>query len=88
MAGHSRPDDSWTRPSLPHMRSNVFSATESLQFASAPKQLTSTNTGHGTVDIDLEAQPEVEEELRGDGDGASDSQKQPVVEIGDGKLDA
>ncbi len=47
MAGQSRPDDSWTRPSLPHIRSDVLSAAESLQFASAP----TTNTGN----IDLEA---------------------------------
>ncbi|KAF9027126.1 hypothetical protein BDZ89DRAFT_1160944 [Hymenopellis radicata] len=66
MAGQSRPNDSWTRPSLPHMGSNVLSSTESLQFASAPNhsiQTTSTNTGHVTANIDLEAQaPEVAEE--------------------------
>ncbi|KAF9007708.1 hypothetical protein BDZ89DRAFT_1168458 [Hymenopellis radicata] len=58
MAGQSRPDDSWSRPSLPHMRSNVLSSTESLQFAGGPNhstQTTSASTGHATADIDLEA---------------------------------
>ncbi|KAF9018031.1 hypothetical protein BDZ89DRAFT_1074256 [Hymenopellis radicata] len=74
MAGQSRPNDSWTRPSLPHMRSDVLSDTESLQFASAPNHTTSTSTGHATENIDLEAQAQevVEEtrELEGDEDRA------------------
>ncbi|KAF8910247.1 hypothetical protein CPB85DRAFT_692368 [Mucidula mucida] len=73
MAGKSRPDDSWTRPSLPHMRSNVLSTTESLRFASAP----TTTTGHATANIDLEAQ--VTDERGGDGDNAS--QKQSAVKV-------
>ncbi|KAF9018059.1 hypothetical protein BDZ89DRAFT_1074311 [Hymenopellis radicata] len=77
MAGQSRPNDSWTRPSLPHMRSNVLSDTESLQFASAPNHntqttSTSTSTGHATANIDLEAQAHwqevVEEKREQDGD--------------------
>ncbi|KAF9029547.1 hypothetical protein BDZ89DRAFT_1065331 [Hymenopellis radicata] len=73
MAGHSRPDDSWTRPSLPHMRSNVLSASESLRFASMPNhsmQTTSANTGRVTANIDLEAQAQevVEETHEQDGD--------------------
>ncbi|KAF9028130.1 hypothetical protein BDZ89DRAFT_1066287 [Hymenopellis radicata] len=74
MAGQSRPNDSWSRPSLPHMRSNVLSDTESLQFASAPNHTTSTSTGHATANIDLEAQAQevVEEtpEQNGDEDRA------------------
>ncbi|KAF9021392.1 hypothetical protein BDZ89DRAFT_1042818 [Hymenopellis radicata] len=73
MACQSRPDDSWTRPSLPHMWSNVLSNAESLQFASAPNhstQTTSTNTGHATANIDLEAQAQevVQETREQDGD--------------------
>ncbi|KAF9007703.1 hypothetical protein BDZ89DRAFT_1079321 [Hymenopellis radicata] len=73
MAGQSRPDDSWSRPSLPHMRSDVLSSTESLQFASAPNhstQTTSASTGHVTADIDLEAQAQeiVEKTCEQDGD--------------------
>ncbi|KAF9043593.1 hypothetical protein BDZ89DRAFT_1128287 [Hymenopellis radicata] len=73
MAGQSRPDDSWTRPSLPHMRSSVLSNTESLRFASAPNhstQTTSTSTGDATANIDLEAQAQevVEETREQDGD--------------------
>ncbi len=71
MAGISRPDDSWTRPSLPHMRSNLLSTTESLRFASAP----TTTAGHATANIDLEAQ--AVEEYGGDGDNAS--QKRSAV---------
>ncbi|KAF9038945.1 hypothetical protein BDZ89DRAFT_391525 [Hymenopellis radicata] len=36
MAGQSRPNDSWTRPSLPHMGTNTRSMVESMQFASLP----------------------------------------------------
>ncbi|KAF9036983.1 hypothetical protein BDZ89DRAFT_1061674 [Hymenopellis radicata] len=73
MAGQSRPNDSWTRPSLPHMRRDVLSDTESLQFASSPNhsmQATSTSTGHATANIDLEAQAQdvVEETREQDGD--------------------
>ncbi|KAF9023656.1 hypothetical protein BDZ89DRAFT_1069671 [Hymenopellis radicata] len=73
MAGQSRPNDSWTRPSLPHMRSSVLSSTESLQFASGPNhsmQTTSASTGHATANIDLEAQAQeiVEEPREQDGD--------------------
>ncbi|KAF9024959.1 hypothetical protein BDZ89DRAFT_1162012 [Hymenopellis radicata] len=73
MSGQSRPNDSWTRPSLPHMRSSVLSNTESLQFASAPNhstQTTSTSTGDATANIDLEAQAQevVEETREQDGD--------------------
>ncbi|KAF8990487.1 hypothetical protein BDZ89DRAFT_1124392 [Hymenopellis radicata] len=73
MAGQSRPNDSWTRPSLPHMRSDVLSSTESLQFASGPNhstQTTSASTGDATADIDLEAQAQeiVEEPREQDGD--------------------
>ncbi|KAF8992656.1 hypothetical protein BDZ89DRAFT_1086115 [Hymenopellis radicata] len=77
MAGQSRPNDSWTRPSLPHMRSSVLSNTESLQFASGPNhstQTTSASTGDATANIDLETQApsqEVVEETREqDGDEA------------------
>ncbi|KAF9025183.1 hypothetical protein BDZ89DRAFT_1135626 [Hymenopellis radicata] len=74
MAGQSRPNDSWTRPSLPHMGSDVLSSTESLQFAGGPNhstQTTSASTGHATADIDLEAQGQeiVEEPREQDGDG-------------------
>ncbi|KAF9021396.1 hypothetical protein BDZ89DRAFT_1071508 [Hymenopellis radicata] len=75
MAGQSRPDDSWTRPSLPHMRSDVLSTTESLQFASAPNhstQTTSTSTGHATADIDLEVQAQEIVEKRREQDGDED----------------
>ncbi|KAF9018033.1 hypothetical protein BDZ89DRAFT_1165405 [Hymenopellis radicata] len=70
MAGQSRPNDSWTRPSLPHMRSDVLSDTESLQFASAPNHTTSTSTGHATTDINLEVQAQeiVAEPREQDGD--------------------
>ena len=73
MAGQSRPNDSWTRPSLPHMGSDVLSSTESLQFASGPNhstQTTSASTGHAAADIDLEAQAQeiVEETRKQDGD--------------------
>ncbi|KAF9021412.1 hypothetical protein BDZ89DRAFT_1071532, partial [Hymenopellis radicata] len=75
MAGQSRPNDSWSRPSLPHMQSDVLSSTESLQFASEPDhsmQTTSASTGHATTDIDLEAQAQeleiVEEPREQDGD--------------------
>ncbi|KAF9001788.1 hypothetical protein BDZ89DRAFT_1081615, partial [Hymenopellis radicata] len=73
MAGQSRPNDSWSRPSLPHMRSNVLSDSESLQFASGPNhstQTTSTSTGHATENFDLEAQAQeiVEETREQDGD--------------------
>ncbi|KAF8999893.1 hypothetical protein BDZ89DRAFT_1170524 [Hymenopellis radicata] len=73
MAGQSRPNDSWTRPSLPHMGSDVLSSTESLQFAGGPNhstQTTSASTGHATADIDLEAQAQeiVEETREQDGD--------------------
>ncbi|KAF9038937.1 hypothetical protein BDZ89DRAFT_1061061 [Hymenopellis radicata] len=73
MAGQSRPNDSWTRPSLPHMGSDVLSSTESLQFAGGPNQSTQTtsaSTGHATADIDLEAQVQeiVEEPCEQDGD--------------------
>ncbi|KAF8994621.1 hypothetical protein BDZ89DRAFT_50533 [Hymenopellis radicata] len=73
MAGQSRPNDSWTRPSLPHMGSDVLSSTESLQFAGGPNhstQTTSASTGRATADIDLEAQAQeiVEEPREQDGD--------------------
>ncbi|KAF9038928.1 hypothetical protein BDZ89DRAFT_1110222 [Hymenopellis radicata] len=73
MAGQSRPNDSWTRPSLPHMGSDVLSSTESLQFAGGPNhstQTTSASTGHATADIDLEGQAQeiVEEPREQDGD--------------------
>ncbi|KAF8990036.1 hypothetical protein BDZ89DRAFT_1087302 [Hymenopellis radicata] len=75
MAGQSRPNDSWTRPSLPHMSSNVLSDSESLQFAGGPNhstQTTSASTGHAAADIDLEAQAQeiVEETREQDGDEA------------------
>ncbi|KAF8990095.1 hypothetical protein BDZ89DRAFT_1087269, partial [Hymenopellis radicata] len=60
MAGQSRPNDSWSRPSLPHMRSDVLSSTDT--------QTTSASTGHATADIDLEAQvQEIVEEPPGRG---------------------
>ncbi|KAF9011512.1 hypothetical protein BDZ89DRAFT_1077690 [Hymenopellis radicata] len=73
MAGQSRPNDSWTRPSLPHMASDVLSSTESLQFAGGPNHSTQTasaSTGRATADIDLEAQAQeiVEETRERDGD--------------------
>ncbi|KAF9025724.1 hypothetical protein BDZ89DRAFT_1135269 [Hymenopellis radicata] len=52
MAGHSRPNDSWTRPSLPHLRSPMRSLAESLQFASAPDN--STGTEHTPANVDVE----------------------------------
>ncbi|KAF9021384.1 hypothetical protein BDZ89DRAFT_1071473 [Hymenopellis radicata] len=72
MAGQSRPNDSWSRPSLPHMRSDVLSSTESLQFASGPNhstQTTSASTGHATADIDLEVQAQEIVEVPREQDG-------------------
>ncbi|KAF9004120.1 hypothetical protein BDZ89DRAFT_1080694 [Hymenopellis radicata] len=67
MAGHSRPDDSWTRPSLPHMQSNMRSIAESLRFACAPGH--STHTGNTTTNIDTEqAQETADGERESDGD--------------------
>ncbi|KAF8899674.1 hypothetical protein CPB85DRAFT_1439900 [Mucidula mucida] len=51
VAGKSRPNDTWTRPSLPHMRSDMQSFAESLQFADGPNQ---TATGHTTTIIGME----------------------------------
>ncbi|KAF8910246.1 hypothetical protein CPB85DRAFT_1253386 [Mucidula mucida] len=66
MAGQSRPDDSWTRPSLPHMRSNVLSITESLQFASAPNQSAqTTTTNSGNIDLEAREQGSDGDEGRG-----------------------
>ncbi|KAF8874915.1 hypothetical protein CPB85DRAFT_1568372 [Mucidula mucida] len=66
MAGQSRPDDSWTRPSLPHMRSNVLSVTESLQFASAPNQSAqTTTTNSGNIDLEARGQGSDGDEGRG-----------------------
>ncbi|KAF8869248.1 hypothetical protein CPB85DRAFT_842988 [Mucidula mucida] len=52
MAGHSRPDDSWTRPSLPHLQSPMRSLAESLRFANFPEN--STGTQHTPANVDVE----------------------------------
>ncbi|KAF9039591.1 hypothetical protein BDZ89DRAFT_1129212 [Hymenopellis radicata] len=71
MAGHSRPDDSWTRSSLPHLRSPMRSLAESLRFASTPNQ--SNSTGRTLTNIGWEqardSEPQVAEGEQGeDGD--------------------
>ncbi|KAF9015894.1 hypothetical protein BDZ89DRAFT_1076084, partial [Hymenopellis radicata] len=61
VAGKSRPNDSWTRPSLPHMGSNMQSFAESLHFASGPNHAATGTT------IDLEdARGSFENESRGE----------------------
>ncbi|KAF9021688.1 hypothetical protein BDZ89DRAFT_1071227 [Hymenopellis radicata] len=85
MAGQSRPDDSWSRPSLPHMRSNVLSNTESLRFTSAPNhstQTTFTNTGHVRANIDLEARAQEVEEEKHEQDGDEDRAKAGALASG------
>lgn len=62
MAGKARPNDSWTRPSLPHMDSNMRSLRESLHFASVPDTGLSTTGGdvleEGGVTSDHQGEPE------------------------------
>ncbi|KAF8907168.1 hypothetical protein CPB85DRAFT_844423 [Mucidula mucida] len=42
MAGHSRPDTLWTRPSLPHLTTDVRSLNESFHCADAPPRSSTT----------------------------------------------
>ena len=46
-AGHARPDDSWTRTSLPHLRTTMQSFAESMHFVRPAGR-------NDTTDIDLE----------------------------------
>ncbi|KAF9026906.1 hypothetical protein BDZ89DRAFT_1134489 [Hymenopellis radicata] len=52
MAGHSRPNDSWSRPSLPHLQSNMRSLTESMQFVAPSSH--GTASAHTITNIDTD----------------------------------
>ncbi len=67
MAGDSRPNDSWTRSSLPHRRATISGA---LRFTS----LRSSQT-IGTVDIDSESGSPIRSDERCSGTGASQVEK-------------
>jgi hypothetical protein len=47
MSGAARPNDSWTRTSLPHIRTGIRSIAQSMHFASVHTRRTQTTNASG-----------------------------------------
>ncbi|KAF9019296.1 hypothetical protein BDZ89DRAFT_322925 [Hymenopellis radicata] len=60
MAGHSRPDDSWTRGSLPHLDGNTRTMGESMRFATVHRSTAFTVT---SFDLEEAREGEMNERL-------------------------